>query len=233
METFLDIIEATQEDLTLGDESSFMPLATVKRAVNRAYVNKVSAIFRWPQTEDAQETSTISGFDYLDYPDYWRPNSIWKLKIDSIDYGDPLAFRDFESEVENDYPTGNTKIWANKALRYHFKPTPSADGDFNVEIHGVKLPREMVADGDMTLFSMNMPELNEAIVLEAKAILKAKGEEEGSSQFASTEAKQICITAWGKLRQEQAKYERTLPQFNVGDFIGRTDNSKIIGNFRR
>lgn len=233
METFEELIEAVQDDLTLGDESSFMGLSVVKRAINRAYINKVSAIFRWPQTEDAKVTDARANIDYLDYPDRWRPNSIWKLKIDGVDYGDPLAFKDYETEVQNNYPRGFTKIWSNKALRYHFKPTPAGDGDGNIEIHGQKIPVKLVLNGDYTIFSMNMPELNEAIVLEAKAILKSKGEEEGSGQFASAEAKQICITAWGKLRQEQAKYERVLPQFNVGDMFGRSNSSSIIGNFER
>jgi len=233
METFLEIIQAVQSDLTIGDESSFMDLTTVKLAVNRAYRNKVSAIFRWPQTEDAQETSSIANTEYYDYPDYWRPNSIWKLVVDGIDYEDPLAFRDYKYERDYDYPSGIQKIWANKGLRYFISPTPTTNGDFNIEIHGMKIPVKLTADGDLTIFSLNMPELNEAIALEARAILKAKGEEEQSSQFASTEAKQICVTAWSKLRQEQAKYEKRLPQFNVSDMFGKGGSANIIGNFDR
>lgn len=233
METFLQIIAAVQDDMTIGDESPFMGLPLVKRAINRAYINKVSNIFKWPQTEDALVTDSQANLEYYDYPDYWRPNSIWKLVVDGVDYEDPIAFRDYQYEKDNNNPSGKLKIWSNKGLRYFIDPTPTTDGDGNIEVHGQKIPAELSADGDFTIFSKNMPELNEAIVLEAKAILKAKGEQEDSSQFASSEAKQICITAWGKLREEQAKYEKTLPHFNVPDFFGRrrlTDPNRI-GNF--
>jgi len=231
MDTFVEIIEAVQDDNTIGDESSLFPLATVKRAINRAYINKVSPLFRWPQTEDAKVTDSIANLEYYDYPDWWRPNSIWKLVVNGVDYEEPLAFKDYEYEKEHDFPSRKEKIWSNKALRYFITPTPTADGDDNIEIHGQRIPAKLVDDGDCTIFSYNMPELNEAIALEAKAILKAKGEELDPSQFASAEAKQICITAWGKLRQEVAKYEKTLPQFNVPNFFGRNPRGERIGNF--
>lgn len=235
MDTFSDIIQAVQSDNTIGDESSFLDLNTVKLAVNRAYIHKVSALFRWPQTEDAKLTSSEAGLEYYDYPDNWRPNSIWKLVYNGEDFEDPLVFRDYEYEKEHDYPSGKRKIWSNKALRYFIAPTPAVDGDKNIEVHGMRIPKKLVDDGDLTIFSLNMPELNEAIALEAKAILKAKGEELEPSQFASAEAKQICITSWGKLRQEMSKYEKTLPQFNVPDFFGRPRggirSDRRIGNF--
>lgn len=231
METFLELIQAVQSDLTVGDESSFLGLTTVKLAINRAYINKVSAVFRWPQTEDAKLTDAQANLEYYDYPDYWRPNSIWKLVLDGTDLGDPISFRDYEYEKENDHPSGITTIWSNKALRYFIDPKPTADGNGNIEVHGQKIPTKLVADGDLTIFSLNMPELNEAIALEAKAILKAKREEENISQFASTEAKQIVVTSWAKLRAEQAKYERTRPLFNVPDYLGKTRSSDVIGRF--
>lgn len=234
MDTFLEMIEAVQSDLTIGDESSLMPLATVKLAINRAYISKVSAIFKWPQTEDAKLTSTEAGLEYYDYPDMWRPNSIWKLVVDGTDYGDPTAFQDYRFEIDHDLSFGNNnKMWANKALKYFIYPTPTTNGSNNIEVHGQLIPEKLVSNGDTSIFSYNMPECNEAIVLEAKAILKAKGEDPKNGDFASVEAKQILVAAWGKLRQEQAKYEKTIPMLNVGDMFGR--NSSVsrgrIGNF--
>ena len=241
METFEEIVDEVQADLTLGDESSFIDRDRVKSVVNRAYRNKVAAIFKWPQTEDAKLTDTIAGAEYYDYPDYWRPNSIWKLVVNGIDYEDPLHFRDYQFEKDNLYPSGIKKIWSNKALQYFIiidGAAPTTDGnptypDGNIEIHGQKIPAKLVADGDLTLFSLNMPELNEAIGLEAKAMLKSKGEEDQVGQFASVEAKQICVTAWKKLSQEMSKYEKTLPQFNVPNLFGKGGSQQIIGNFDR
>lgn len=238
METFEDIIQEVQSDMTIGDESSFMGLATVKGKINRAYINKVAALFTWPQTEDAKLTHSIANQEYYDYPDYWRPNSIWKLVVDGVDFEDPLVFRDYQFEVDNDYPSGWTKIWANKGLRYFIRPVPTTNGnstypDGNIEIHGHKIPAKLVDDGDLTIFSLNMPELNEAIALEAKAMLKSKGEEDQAGQFASVEAKGIAANAWKQLTQEIAKYEKTLPQFNVPNLFGKGGSANIIGNFDR
>jgi len=66
--------------------------------------------------------------------------------------------------------------------------------------------------------------------LEANAILKNKGEAEQSGQFRSSEAKQILTIAWNKIRQEQAKYEKTQPMFEVDDLFGSGVTSKI-GDF--
>ena len=76
-----------------------------------------------------------------------------------------------------------------------------------------------------------MPECNEAIVLEAAAILKAKGENEKSSGFKSAEAKQILAVAWGKIRQNQNKYEKTTPFFQVEDMFGKSTVKQVTGNF--
>lgn len=233
MDTFDEIIEGIQDDLTLGDDSSFMGLALVKRYANRAYRNKVAALFRWPQLQDAKLTSAIADQEYYDYPQNWRPQSIWKLVVDGTDYEDPLAFRDYQYEKDNDYPSGWTKIWTNKGNRYFIAPTPTADGDNNIEVHGQLVPEKMVDDDDTTIFSYSMPELNEAIVLEAKAMLKSKGEEDQTGQFASVEAKAICANSFNKLKQEQAKYEKTLPMLNVPNFFGKNTSQYTIGNFNR
>jgi hypothetical protein len=78
---------------------------------------------------------------------------------------------------------------------------------------------QLVEDGEVTIFSYSMPECNEAIVLEAVAILKAKGEEEKMAEFRSTEAKGILAMAWSKIKQEAAKYEKTTPFLDVPDFF--------------
>jgi len=76
-----------------------------------------------------------------------------------------------------------------------------------------------------------MPECNEAIVLEAEAILKSKGEEDKAGEFRSLQAKQILVVAWNKIRQEQNKYERIKPYFDVPDFFSVGNTKEKIGNF--
>lgn len=230
MNTFLELQQEVQSDLTIGSESSLFPLATVKRAINRAYI-KAGGLFLWPETEDAKKTSTVADQEYYDYPTNWRPDSIWKLVVNGQDYGDPLAFKDYLYEKENDIPSGESYLWSSQWRRYFIYPTPTTDGDFNISVWGQKTVDALSSDSDLTIWSYSMPECNEAIILEAAAILKSKGEEEKAGEFRSTEAKQILIVAWGKIRQNQAKYMKTLPFFDVTDMFGQTNTKQRIGNF--
>lgn len=232
MDTFAQLQTTVQSDLNVDSTSTLFPLATIKLALNRAY-RKAGGLFLWPETEDAKKTSTVSAQEYYDYPQNWRPNSIWKLKVDNEDYGDPLVFRDYLYEQENDNPSGLTLIWTNQWRRFFIDPVPTTNGNNNIEIWGQKVVDALSADADTTIFSYSMPECNDAIVLEAEAILRAKGEDENTAAFKSAEAKQILSIAWGKIAKANAKYEKTTPRFNVPDFFGRRRNhpENNIGNF--
>lgn len=230
MDTFLQLITAVQGDLTVNSTSTLFTETLIKSALNRAY-RKAAGLFRWPETEDAKKTSTVTSQEYYDYPTNWRPDSVWKLLVDDVDYGDPLVFKDYLYEKEEDMPSGLTKAWTNQWRRFFIYPTPTTNGNNNISIWGQKVVDALSADADTTIFSYSMPECNDAIVLEAEAILKAKGEDETSSAFKSAEAKQILTIAWGKVRQETMKYEKTTPIFEVPDFFGPSNIKNKIGNF--
>lgn len=240
MNTFVEMQAALQSDLTVGSESTFFDPTTIKLALNRAYI-KIAGLYRWPETEDAKKTSTSNLQEYYDYPDNWRPDSVWKLSVGGIDYGDPLIFRDYLYEKENNLPAGLTKMWSNQWRRYFIYPTPTANGNNDISIWGQKVVTGMTLDADVTIFSYSMPEVNEALVLEAVAILRNKGGEIPAvqrryitgSQLLSIEAKQIVAAAWGKIQEEQKKYESTTPMFEVPDFFLPAINpiKKRIGDF--
>ena len=236
MDLFSELQTVVYNDLTAGTESSLFPSDTVKLAINRSY-RKAGALFRWPQLEDAKKTSTVASGEYYDYPETWRPDSIWKLEVGDEQYGEtpdgsPLAFEDYLVwRRDEDNASSTDKKWANQKTRYFIYPVPTTNGSNNISIWGFKNVVTLSADGDTTIFSYNMPECNEAIVLEAVAILKAKGEKEEPGAFRSAEAKQILISSYNKLKQEQNKYERNQPFFHVNDMFGRTNSSDNIGDF--
>lgn len=229
MDIFVELQTAVYSDLTATSDSTLFPLATVKLAINRAY-RKAAGLFRWPETEDAQKTSTQIGQEYYDYPQNWRPDSAWKLTVDDEDYFDPLVFKDYLFEKENDIPSGADYLWSTQWRRFFIYPTPTTAGTNNISVWGVKVVDALSADSDTTIFSYAMPECNDAIVLEAVAILLNKGEDEKAAQFRSLEGKQILTVAWQKIRQEQMKYEKTQPFFEVPDFFAR-NGSGSIGKF--
>lgn len=239
MDTLANIVTAVQDDLTVGDESTLYSPALIKRAVNRSY-RKSAGLFPWPELQDAKKTSAQADQEYYDYPKTWRSNSIWKLTLldsDSKDerYGEdpdgsPLSFDDYLNWKE-DYPNNTDKKWSNQWRRFFIFPIPTAVGTNNIHIWGIKNVTTLSDNSDTTVFSYSTPEVNEAIELEAVAILKSKGEKENAGDFRSKEAKQILAVAWGKIRQEMAKYEKNMPFFNVPNFFGNTSTEDLRGKF--
>lgn len=239
MITFLNIVQAVQDDLNIGDESTLYSPALIKRAINRAY-RKVAALFPWPELQDAKKTSTQVNQEYYDYPQTWRSNSIWRLAIINSDneeerYGEdpdgsPLSFDDYLSWKE-DNPDSTEKKWANQWRRFFIWPIPTTQGDNNIVVWGIKTISDLSADADTTIFSYSTPEANEAIELETVAILKSKEDNEKSAEFRSTEAKQLLVTAWAKIAKEQAKYEKIAPFFYVNDFFGKGNSKDLTGKF--
>lgn len=240
MDNLGEMRTAAQSDLTVGDESSFYDPDTVDLALNRAY-RKIGAMFKWEETKDALKTSALEDHEYYDYPQNWRPMSIYKLTVDGTDFGEPLTFKDYHYEKENSMPSGFERMWTNFGKRYLFYPIPTADGDKNIQIFGYKFVDKMTVDGDITIFSYSMPEINEAIVSEAVAILEKKGDVEevnknGQVILLSPIARTTVLSTWAKISQENQRQQRTTAQFDVPDFFGsgigsQDDPRKIIGNF--
>lgn len=234
MDTLSELRTAVQSDLTVGDESSLYSPTTIDLAINRAY-RKAGALFPWPELQDAKKTGTVADQEYYDYPDTWRSNSIWKVVIDDVRYGEdpdgsPLSFDDYLNWKE-DYPDSTDKKWSNQERRFFVWPVPATTGSNNICVWGIMTTSTLSNDSDVTIFSYSMPEGNEAIVLEAVAILKNKTDNEKAGEFRSQEAKQILAVAWGKIRTEKAKYEKNQPFFNVPNYYGDTSTKDLRGLF--
>ena len=244
MDTFADIVQAVQDDLTIGEESTLYSPTLIKRVINRAY-RKVGALFSWPELQDSKMTPTQANQEYYDYPSNWRSNSIWKLGVTDSSaedprYGEdpdgsPLSFDDYLNWKE-DYPDSTDKKWANQWRRFFIWPVPTVNGSIATGINviciwGIKVVTALSADADTTVFSYSTPEANEAIELETVAMLKSKGEDDKAGQFRSLEAKQILTVSWGKIAKEQAKYEKNQPFFYVTDMFGGSSSQDMRGRF--
>ena len=232
MDTLAEMRTAVQSDLNVDNTSALYSPTIIDRVINRAY-RKAGALFPWTELMDAKKTTSENSNAYYDYPATWRSNTIWRVVVNSERYGEdpdgsPLVFSDYLIWKE-DYSTSTDKKWANQERRFFISPVP-ADG-VEIAIWGQMVTTSMTVDGSVTIFSYHMNEGNEAVVLEAVAILKSKGDKYESSQFKSDEAKQILAVAWGKIRKEKAKYEKRQPFFNVPNFFGQTSNNNLTGKF--
>lgn len=237
MNTFEELIQGVQGDLNINDQSPLYPLARVKSVINRAYI-KAGGLFLWPETEDAKKTSTQANIEYYDYPRNWRSDSVFRVEIDDEQYGEdpdgsPIKFEDYLNWRRDPANANSTeKKWANQKRRYFVYPVPTTAGSYNISIWGHKVVDALVDNGDCTIFSYSMPECNEAIVLEAVAMLKSQGQQEKAGEFRSIEAKQILMVAWDKIQKHQDKSEKVQPMLEVPDFFGRRSGKDVrIGNF--
>jgi len=209
---------ALQGDLTVDSTATFYNETLIDRSINRAY-RKAGGLVLWPELEDSKKTGTVATWEYYDYPPTWYPDSVWKLVIDDVDYEEPLSFKDYLYEKENWTETEFERIWSSQWRRLFVYPIPTVTGDNNMIVWGQKAVSVLTLSTDITIFSYSMPECNEAIVLEAKAILKGKTDETNSSSFMSNEAKQILLMAFNRIKKSNFKYKRTAPMLNVPDFF--------------
>ena len=237
MDTLKEFRSAIQSDLSVSSNSSLYPQTTIDIDINRAYI-KCARLFRWPQLEDAKLTTTQEDQEYYDLPDGWSPDSMYRLQIGDDYYGDepdfsPMAFQDYlDWKADDNNEDSTDKKWAVHGNQWFHYPT-STEASLVVSVWGQKniTSLDTTDEDDTTIFSENMPECNEAIVLEATAILKKKGEADESGQLFSAEAKGILAVAFNKLKQEQAKEEKENPMLEVKDMFGEASVSDTIGRF--
>lgn len=222
MDTLLEMRTALYSDLNANNQSTLFTTDIVDLSLNRAY-RKAGALYLWPETEDAKKTTTQLNQEYYDFPDNWVPDSMWKLTVAGEDYGDPLEFKDYLYEKENGIPSGADFLWSMQWRRFFLYPTPTSAG-VEISIWGQKVVDKMVEDEDTTIFSYAMPECNDAIVLEAGAILRAKAEDKETSIFKSNEAKQLLTISYSKIKRAKARQKKTQSFFNVPDFFGKNSS---------
>lgn len=237
MDTFLEMQTAVQSDSNVSSNSSLFPLTKIKSTIQRAYI-KSGSLFRWPALEDAKKTSTGINQEYYDSPQGWRPDSIWRLEVNGELYGEepdgsPTDYNDYLTwRLAN--PNSRDKKWGVQWMRYFITPVPTAVIANGISIWGQMNVNTLVENADTTIFSYNLPECNDAIVLETVAMLKKKAEDANTGQMLSAEAKQILAFAFNKIKQEKAKYEKIQPFLNVPDYFsgkGIKSSKNTIGNF--
>jgi len=223
MDNLADLRTGVRSDLNVSSTSSLYPTDTIDLAINRAH-RKLAGLFRWPILNDAKKTTTQANIEYYDAPEGWRPNSLWRLTVDGDPYGEypdysPQVYKDYLDWKDDANNEGSTdKKWAVQWRRYFIYPTPTA-ASLVICVWGQKNVTTLTTAASETIFTNSLPEMNEAVVLEASAILKKKGELPEDGQMFSAEAKQIAIVAFDKIKKEGSKYEKIHPMLYVPDFF--------------
>lgn len=235
LNTLAEMDLALVSDLNTTASGSFYTENSRKMALNRSY-RKCASLYRWPALEDSKTTTTGVNQDYYDAPTTWRPDSIWRLTVDGTPYGEspdysPLMFSDYLNWKDDPSNSNSTeKKWSIQWLRYFIHPVPTVSTS-TICIWGQKNVTPLDNSSDTTIFSSNMPDCNEAIVLEASAILRNKGDQVDTGQFFSVEAKLILSIAFTKIQQDSAKEEKLEPMWNTPDFFAGGSAQHPTGGF--
>lgn len=237
MDTFQDLIDAVSGDLKIPNTgNSTYTLPMIKRALNRAYA-RAGALYRWPETEDAQKRNSVANREYYDYPRNWRPDSMFRLEVDGNIYGNepdgsPMDFNDFLTWKKNN-SNSTDKKWSTQWRRFFVYPVITTNGDKNIKTWGQKAVDELEFETDTTIFSYHMRECNDAVVLEAGTILRGdEDDKDRSDLMVNEDAFNILTRSWAKIASEQSKYEKEQPMFDVDDmFSDGYGSDQVIGNF--
>jgi hypothetical protein len=211
MDTYLDLQTEVAARLQVADNSTLFTPDRIRTIVLNAY-KLAGNSFLWAETQLAMEASTQANVNYYDYPDQFLTNSIEILKINGKTY-DKKAWQDFD-QYRSDYPNDTTaKLYADHKRQWHVFPTPTSNGDWDVEIHGHIEVTTLLTSNDKTIFSDGNEGGNEAVV--KIAVGTATNDENMVNQGIGILAN---IYSLQKNRQQFAQ-RLNRPQFSVPDFF--------------
>lgn len=232
LDTFLQMQTELISRLS-ANGSTFYTTTRIKSALNIAK-DRAEAYAEWPGLEDAESTSTEQNINYMDIAERYRSDSVVRLKIDGLKY-DKKDYEDFLDYTENEdqTPDPTKRIFANHNRQVFVWPTPTTDGDRNVDMWGITGTPAMTLDGDTTIFTRSDVTGNEAIVKLALSILWAKGKNKSLGRIEEAEALVLLGNIWTKIKNRRQRDQRLQhPRFNVPDMFSNTAQTFNPGNFR-
>jgi hypothetical protein len=227
METFLDMQEELIERLMAAAQSSLFPQDRIKKLLQNAYT-WAKQLYNWDELESARDSVSQIGYEYYDYPDDFRTNSLGEYLFFNGKSYKHKNFRDY-IEYKRLYPSSTKRIYAEHDRKYFISPTPTVVAQ--ITIWGQKLGSQLVNDGDKTIFSLHDESGNEAVV--ERAFSKAMKRIDATlSKDANDEAVRL-LTILFKRQEEGKQTEQNLnkPMFDVPNFFPGNQGSFIAGNF--
>jgi hypothetical protein len=227
MQTLLEMVTETTSRLGAADSSTTYPLARIKLVIQNTYL-LAGGLFPWTETAKAKQSSTAQGQDYYDYPESFYTDSIDKLYIAGKKYT-RKAYSDFiDWRYEN--PSSLERYFADYGRQYWVSPTPTADGNLDIDVWGHEQVEPLVDNDDKTIFSFHDDSGNEAIVKIAFSTL-IKRVDQTLSEKEERSGYDLLGAIFAKEKEHQQLDQRlNRPFFNVPNFFA-TKGSGKTGNF--
>lgn len=210
--------------LQVASNSSLFPASRITTLIQNAY-KKATNLFIWPDLVQAFTSSTKNGYEYYDFPDAIRSNTIVRLMIDDDPYG-RKNFQDYQDYKEENSNT-TKKMFAFYGRFFFVNPEPTADGSSNMDVWGAVQADALSASDSETIFTNSNPLGNEAVVQIAfstamKRIDKALAKEELKEALGILA--KLNTDEW-KATQSSLRLDH--PAFNVPNYFGNSRNAGI------
>lgn len=206
--TNAELKTAIRDDLSIATGDLFYSDAYIQRIANRA-VKWLADLHMWQQTQYASKFTTTSddvGDEYINYPEDFKTDSIWKLTVGGENY-DRIDFSEYLTYQEEEDGSATDEIYSDHRRQIFINPTLSAAG-VEVAIHGHQIPTTMSADADTHPFA-GEADLEEAILKYAigTALKKGRGTLYAQGVAEINAARSIADKVWETQKKNQAKYQ--------------------------
>lgn len=205
METLGEQRQALLDDLSVETTDVFYTTAILNRYINRAH-KAIANLYPWQETQKGLKRSTIASQEYVTYPENLRTDSVFLIRVDGEEYK-ILTFREYQ-RFKEEYPNSTEKRASDWNRKLFITPTPSTDGNGNIEVWGHEVPDELSADADEIIFAYQSV-LEEAINMYAKglALMKAKGSHYANGKALMGDALSMAQNEWRSQQKRQAEYQ--------------------------
>lgn len=227
--TFKELQDAVYDDISTTSTDSFFPVALVKRYINRQF-RRVAGLYPWPHTKTAEMRTSEANQEYLNYPEDWVQDSIYRVEYNGTKYiaTDFNDYEDYKKENSN-----HENRFANYENKVFMTPVPTVNIVNGISIWGHKLPANMVNDSDLNQFTED-PEIEEEVVklVIAKLMQKQRGSYLAQGVAMEKDAIATITAIWKKVYMKKAKFmTRDRAMFNPVNILQQPSN-KSLGNWQ-
>ena len=213
--------------LEVSDNSSLFPSTRITSLIKDAYI-WATQLFYWHDLVRARCTSTSAGYEYYDYPENFRSESIIRMEVDDKEYL-RKNFEDYQAYKKAN-PGTNKKMFASFGRQFFINPTPTVTGDNNIVIWGAIQADALESSTSVSIFSYNKEEANEAVIKKAMSVALARSDAAQAKQELGDAVVILTKIAQDESANTQRNARLDHAMFNVPNFFGNRRSTSFNCN---
>jgi len=220
-----NLVDELREQLLVADNSTLYPEERLISLIKNAYLWATQLVI-WHDLVKAVYTNSFANFEYYDYPQEFRSESIQRLEVNGLKYS-RRNFQDYLDFRKNN-PNSQKRIFASFGRQYFISPTIPTAG-LEITLWGAVQAPGLDNDGSIPIFSYNKQEGNEAVVRKAFSV----GIKRIDPSLSKSEEQEATVTLLrlSKMEQDNTQSNKRLdhPMLDVPDYLGGSSGNPIGG----